>query len=94
MANRTVMCLLKSDMQMEGGLVDGSELCQVFCAGGMSWPRKDQERLDTVYASRDCAGGGSKTSGNRGLTPTSHAKEMICAAEFRVNKGTKFVIKR
>lgn len=43
------MCLSKSDTEMEGGRVDGSELWQVRCAGGMSWPGRDQERLDTQY---------------------------------------------
>lgn len=57
MVSKMVMCPLKSDTQREGGFVDGLELSQLLCAGGVSWPMKDQERLDTQFVPAEIVGG-------------------------------------
>lgn len=52
------------------------------CPSALSW--RDELAQEgpgkaghSVYASRDCSGEGSKTCGNRDVTPTGHGRKMI-----------------
>lgn len=72
MASKTVMCVLKSGMQT--GRVWGW-----FRTGPRALCWRDELAWEgpgkaghSVYASRDCSGEGSKTCGNKDVTPTGH----------------------
>lgn len=96
MVSKMVRCPLKSDTQREGGRACGwfRAVPTALCWRGELAREGPGKAGHSVCASRDCRGEGSKISGNRDVTPAGHARKMICAAEFRVNKEKKIIIKR